>query len=586
MKTSSKRFMADFETAVWNPKETWVWAWCFCEIGNEENIKIGTDINEFIDYCYKEKNSIFYFQNLKFDGEFIIYWLLTNGFKLAKTKEEIEDKTFTTLISDMGQFYQIVVYFSKGNKKIHKVTFSDSLKILPFSVSDIAETFKLPISKLEIDYKKERPKGYKLTEEEKDYIKNDVLIVAKALKILFDQKLDRMTQGSNALHDYKEMMTLYKFNHFFPQLTYEIDSDIRKAYKGGFVYVNPDYKEKEVGRGCVLDVNSLFPWAMHECVLPYGEGVFFIGKYEPDTVYDLYIQRITCSFKIKKNKIPCIQIKNNKYVFRENEYLTSSNNKIVSLTLTSVDLKLFFENYDVYDLEFESGWKFKGIQGLFSDYIDKWTKVKIQATIDKNYGLRTLAKLMLNSLYGKFATSLDCQSKFPYINEEGIIKYELSEKTTKNGVYLPVGAFITAYAREKTIRTSQAIHDYSIKKYGRSLYYYSDTDSIHCGLSIEELKQFCDIDPVRLGAWKHEGTFTKAKFIRQKCYIEEIDGKIEITCAGMPKSCYDFVTWENFKTGFSCGGKLTFKHVKGGVILVDTEFTIKEETTKQHIENF
>lgn len=94
------------------------------------------------------------------------------------------------------------------------------------------------------------------------------------------------------------------------------------------------------------------------------------------------------------------------------------------------------------------------------------------------------------------------------------------------------------------------------------MYIYSDTDSIHTLLPIEELKQFCDIDPVRLGAWKHEGSFTKAKFIRQKCYLEEMEGNIQITCAGLPKQCYDYVTWENFKTGFTCGGKLTFKHVK------------------------
>ena len=54
----------------------------------------------------------------------------------------------------------------------------------------------------------------------------------------------------------------------------------------------------------------------------------------------------------------------------------------------------------------------------------------------------------------------------------------------------------------------------------------------------------------------------------------------------MPKSCYDKVEWENFKTGFTCGGKLTFKHVKGGVILVDTDFTIKEEKIKSNIEKF
>ena len=193
---------------------------------------------------------------------------------------------------------------------------------------------------------------------------------------------------------------------------------------------------------------------------------------------------------------------------------------------------------------------------------------------------------MLNALYGKFATSLEIQSKIPYIDEKGIIHYALTEKEQKTGLYLPIGSFITAYAREKTIRTSQAIKDYSLNKYGKDMYIYSDTDSIHTLLPIEELKQFCDIDPVRLGAWKHEGTFSKARFVRQKCYLEEIENEIHITCAGMPKSCYDFVEWENFKTGFTCGGKLTFKHVKGGVILVETDFTIKEEKTIHNIVDF
>ena len=165
---------------------------------------------------------------------------------------------------------------------------------------------------------------------------------------------------------------------------------------------------------------------------------------------------------------------------------------------------------------------------------------------------------MLNALYGKFAPSLEIQSKIPYIDEKGIIHYALTEKEQKMGLYLPIGSFITAYAREKTIRTSQAIKDYSLNKYGKDMYIYSDTDSIHTLLPIEELEQFCDIDPVRLGAWKHEGTFTKARFVRQKCYLEEIENEVHITCAGMPKSCYDFVEWENFKTGFSCSRKINF----------------------------
>lgn len=65
-------------------------------------------------------------------------------------------------------------------------------------------------------------------------------------------------------------------------------------------------------------------------------------------------------------------------------------------------------------------------------------------------------------------------------------------------MYLPVASFITAYAREKTIRTSQAIMDYSLEKYGKDLYVYSDTDSIHTMLPFEELTKFCDIDDVKL----------------------------------------------------------------------------------------
>lgn len=312
---------------------------------------------------------------------------------------------------------------------------------------------------------------------------------------------------------------------------------------------------------------------MYEKPMPIGEPILYQGKYVEDNVYPLYIQMISCAFELKPNKIPTIQIKKSK-LFLDNEYLTSSNGEILTLVLSSVDLKLFLEQYDVYELKYECGWKFKAMNGIFTEYIDKWIKVKIEATKTGNKGMRTLAKILLNSLYGKFAQSMDIQSKHPYL-EDGIVKYQFGEKEKRDGLYLPIGIFITSYARDKTIRTSQAIKDYSINKYGKDLYCYSDTDSIHTLLPIEELKQFCDIDDVALGKWKHESTFTKARFVRQKCYLENIDNEVKITCAGMPKECYKYVEWKKFKQGFTCGGKLEFKHVKGGVKLVETTFTIK-----------
>ena len=568
-----KRFTADFETATWKSDETWVWAWSLCDIENPENVDIGNDIETFFERIKKESNPYIYFHNLKFDGEFIIYYLIKNGYEHVESSEK-QNNTFSTLISDMGLFYQIEVYFEVNKKKTKKVTFIDSLKIINQSVESMPKTFKIPENKLEIDYNAPREVGHILTSEEEAYVKNDVVIVAKALKYLFDMGLTKMTAGSNALSEYKEIMKLNRFRNLYKPLNYEIDKDIRKSYRGGFTYCNPLYKGKEVLEGEVLDVNSLYPSVMYNEILPFGEPFFFEGEYKEDKVYPLYIQRLTCSFKIKEGKIPTIQIKHSRFV--ENEYLTDSGIEPVALTLTSIDLKLFLEQYDVWDLNYESGWKFKGMRGLFTDYIDKWIKVKNESTISGNKGMRQVAKIMLNSLYGKFATSLDVQSKIPYL-ENDIVKYKLGEKKTKDGVYLPMGAFITAYARDKTIRTSQAIKDYSTKKYGIDMYCYSDTDSIHTILPIEELKLFCEIDDVKLGAWKHESHFERAKFIRQKTYLEEINGEINITCAGLPKNCYDQVTWDNFKEGLKVDGKLTFHHVKGGVILIPSEFTIKED---------
>lgn len=173
---------------------------------------------------------------VKFDGEFIIYWLLKNGFKHVQKQNEIENNTFTTLISNMGQFYNIIVYFKKGNKTVHKVTFIDSLKIIPFPVEDIAKNFGLDICKLEIDYNKPREINHILTNDEKEYIKNDVLIVAKALNIFFSEDLEKMTIASNAITDYKKIVGKGRFEHCFPILNKELDERIKKGLQRRFYF--------------------------------------------------------------------------------------------------------------------------------------------------------------------------------------------------------------------------------------------------------------------------------------------------------------------------------------------------------------
>ena len=346
---------------------------------------------------------------------------------------------------------------------------------------------------------------------------------------------------------------------------------------------------------------------MYEKPLPFGKPIIFEGKYKEDFLYPLYIQRITCSFKLKEGKIPTIQLKKS-LIFLPNEYIESSNGRIVTLTLTNIDLKLFLENYDVRNVIYDGGFKFKEIYGLFTEYMDYWTEQKIKAKKDGNRALYIVAKKMMNSLYGKFSKSPHIRSKIPYLDENGVVCYRITEDKIEKGLYIPIGAFITAYAREKTIRTSQAIRDYTLEKYGKDYYIYSDTDSIHMlELPEEELKQFIQIDDYKLGYWKLESKWSKAKFIRQKCYLEDMiltkdeyeegikegnDGtfhkdekgyyRTSATIAGLPKKLGKYVNFDNFKIGFSVlasdtekDHKLTYKHVDGGVMLVETDFTIK-----------
>lgn len=581
-------FVADFETTT-RPEDCRVWAYALCEVGNEDNTKVGTTLDDFMRWCRDEKeNHKVLFHNLKFDGQFILQWLFHNGYTHVTDPRDRNTATFTTLISDKGLYYTIEVIFSRKGKRVNKVVFQDSLKLIPMSVAAIAKTFKMEISKLEIDYKRHDflPVGTSLSPEEEAYIINDVKIVAKAVDFFYSQGLNKMTIGSCALDEYKKLISKKNFKKFYPNPKYH--EDVRKSYRGGFTYLNPKFAEKTVGKGMVFDVNSLYPSVMYNDYLPFGMPIYFNGEYKKDELYPLYTQMFSCQFKIKKGKIPTIQIKHG-YNFTANEYLTSSGDTDVVLCLNSVDLKLFFEHYDVYNYEPISGWKFKSTRGLFTKYIDKWSTNKINAKKEGNHGLYLISKLFLNSLYGKFGTDTKVKSKIPYLAEDGIVHFHDSDPEEREGVYIAMASFITSYARLKTITAAQKVMDNYNSKKSKAQFVYADTDSLHIFLNGETEEDFIktcglEIHDTKLGAWKYESKFNKGRFLRQKCYIESStediyndnpEYELKVTVAGMPKACHKFVTFKNFNIGASYSGKMQPKMVKGGVVLADIDFTIK-----------
>lgn len=573
---------ADFET-INNENDCRVWCWKALSM-DETSESTGLTIESFIEFVEKRKNGdVIYFHNLKFDGEFIVYHLLKTSWKLIRDKTKLSRKTFKTVISDMGQWYSIQLMTSKGQR----VTIKDSLKIWNNSIKELAKTMHMDIGKGEIDYNLYRAPGYEPTSQEWEYIDLDVRIAARAMKFMLDQGYTKLTAGANALWDY-QMMIGKQWEYYFPVLPDSTDEFIRHSYRGGWCYANPLFQEKVVGKGIVLDVNSLYPSRMYYDELPYGNPIYYEGKYRPDAYYPLYVQHIMVDFELRKGYFPTVQKKHDMR-FANTEYIRGTNGDPIELYLTSIDLELLKEHYDIKAIEYLDGYKFKLCKGMFGEYIDKWMAVKEEATLSGDAPRRAQSKLFMNSLYGKFAKRPYGQSKYPYIGEDDRLHLELGDVEDRGSLYIPIGTFITSYARNYTIRSAQ-------KNYSRFL--YADTDSLH--LLGEKIPSEIHVHKTELGAWKHESTFHRAKFIGAKCYCEEeivsretLESYLEdnpncqkhvnfenstllkITCAGLSEKAKHSVGFDDFGIGLVVYDKLMPKHVPGGIVLKETTFEIK-----------
>lgn len=566
------QYVADFETTT-DPDDCRVWAYGLANINTADSlwdVEIGPSIHRFFDRM-AEEDSVCYFHNLKFDGEFIFYQLFKEGYVHVKDRPHRPGQ-FSTLISSMGSFYSITVRWHNGKK----TEFRDSLKKLPYSVAVVAKAFNQPEQKGELDYHAYRAPGHIPTAAERGYIAADVLIVARALKTQFDQGMTKLTVGSDSLAEFKKLTGTRLYDKLFPVLPEQMDAEIRAAYRGGFTLAPKKFRGRVTGRGKTYDVNSLYPSVMYDRVLPYGEPIYAPGLPSPTREYPLFIVSVTFTAKLKPDHIPCIQVKGSSH-FLATEYQEHIKEP-VTISCTSVDLALWEEHYDLDILAYNGGWLFKGVSGLFTEFIDKWMEVKA----NNEGGLRALAKLQLNALYGKFGTNPSVTPKEPvYDPDTDTVRLVLGDDETKDPIYTAMACFVTAYARDVTIRAAQTNYD---------TFAYADTDSLH--LLVDEHPIGLDIDPHKLGTWKHEYDFDAGLFVRAKAYIEKLpspkhtaedcplehhgDHCSHVThVAGLPDRIANYLTIADFQDGKRFTGKLQPKRVPGGIVLEDVGFTMK-----------
>lgn len=647
-KQNVRKFMCDFETTVYEGQtSTEVWASASVEFYTE-NVNIFHSIDEQFQY-FKALNCdiVAYYHNLKFDGNFWLSYLLTklkyeqaiHYLNNEQTQAEfiaikdMKNKTFRYTISDMGQWYTLTI---KVNN--HIIELRDSLKLLPFSVKQIGKSFKTKHQKLDMEYIGYRYAGCNITDEEKQYIANDVLVVKEALEQLFNDGHDKLTIGSCCMEEYKKTTGAYDYKDLFPPLdevaldknifgSSNADEYIRHSYRGGWCYLVKGKENKVRHNGTTGDVNSLYPSMMHSQsgnYFPIGKPYFWSGNIIPNEAIGenkYYFIRIKTRFYIKENKLPFIQIKGN-HLYKGTESLTTSDilnkdgtynryykdknsnihDSAVIMTVTMTDYKLMLKHYELVDFEILDGCWFYSMKGIFDNYINHYAEIKMNSKGAK----RTEAKLFLNNLYGKLASSSNSSFKVAYVKDDESIGFYIVPANNKKVGHIATGSAITSYARNFTITAAQKNY-YGVDKAG---FIYADTDSIHCDLPADKIKGIT-VDPVKFCCWKLESSWDTAIFTRQKTYIEHIthndlipvdEPYNDIKCAGMPQKCKDLFNksmqgyevkesdnytqselkflatkrdYSDFKVGLCVPGKLLPKRIKGGVLLVDTTYEMR-----------
>ena len=554
-------YVADFETTGENEyKETGrtrVWLYSICD-SDSNIVEDGDCIEDFIDWCIRHNGSLIYFHNLKFDGSFIMSYLLENGYPYEDKLNSHSKKGFTTLIGDMGEFYQMKINFAPNKQ----VIIYDSLKLIPLTVANIAKAFGLPIQKESIDYT-----NYDITPEKISYVHNDVRIVAMALRYFRDAGHTRMTIGSNAYHSF---MDTYGNKALFPRLDKEFIEYWRHAYRGGRTQVNPKYANKILENVKRYDINSMYPSIMADKPLPYGQPIEISkpGGYR----FELY--EVLIHFKLKEGHLPTL-LKNGSIFTKAGETYYTETEFPITIKISNIDLDLVKKHYDIYLLRYIKCYGFKTYRYYFKPWVMEHYTMKSKA----EGGLRLVYKLTLNSLYGKFGSRPTGRNKIPVLDEDGVLGYKLSDEHDMGIYYLPLAIAVTSWAHKMI--------DDAICETGLDNFVYCDTDSVH---TLGDLPSEI-IDNKELGKFKMEGIEEKAKYVRQKTYIYYQNGAWEITCAGMPLSIKNYLlrrfgdnVIDEFKVGLTINSesegiryedmKLRPVHVPGGTLLKPVPFSL------------
>lgn len=560
------------------------------------------------------------FHNLKFDGSFIVPWLMTNGY-VHVDEEKPQPGEFSVLVDSRNNWYNITVQVTKRRK----ITLWCLQKLFPTALQYLPDIYGTPTRKIAEDqdfYTKHRPLDYVPDERDYKYFENDLQVPAEALNKhieLYGLRFKK-TQASQAFYNFEQTFSAWRWR--FNALTDEVDQAIRPAYWGGISYVPKHKAGKDFHGVNVMDITSSYPHKAATAKLPYGKPVYEFGEGKHPDMSKFWVAEVLAEFKLKdKDKLPCIPskaiIEGGVMEDKESEHdkwLTDSGG-LVRMTLSSIDYVTIQKSYDfnVIQWVWSIHWAWKVQKEVAKFVVDRFeTRLKYKKLIKEELKkdqpnqekirewdtMQNRAKIDINSFYGKFGEEVIKEGKTPHLEyDEELGQDVVVWKTDRvdiaseyNRKFLPVAIAITAWGRRQLVEMANLLGEHFI---------YCDTDSVHYikGGGQEKVDQAVkdgkiDMSKDTLGAWEFEGSFVKGRFLRAKCYMEEDqEGNLLATVAGLPtdpgtgnfsktRSC---LNWDNFHIGTEIppekSNKLRTVSTPTGNKLIPTGFKITEKET-------
>ena len=258
----------------------------------------------------------------------------------------------------------------------------------------------------------------------------------------------------------------------------------------------------------------MYPSMMLNSPMPIGVPHHFPGRHKIDEYlndnYFVIVEFEAEDINLKPGRFPNLTRKG--FVAKYKSHFD-----VFSASLPYSDYQWALKNYTFGSISIKKYIVFDATIGDFNNVIQGLRKLKEESSeVDEDggyikAGVRTFAKLCLNSMYGKFAQSLVNERRLITLDmdEDHLKEYPDDDQELGKGKYLPVSIAVTAAARNALFSVYERI--------GYDRIIYSDTDSIYIKDYDDDIADL--IHESDFGKWAIERTGFVGKFLHAKCYM-------------------------------------------------------------------